>query len=98
MYLSWTDDVPVVYPPYTCATGNVQDECPTLMGFHVGGPTRPIAHIALSTTAPGSAYKNTAPLSNHSITELQELQDWSGLEWQRAAPVRLASARGGIAR
>ena len=20
MYLSWTDDVPIVYPPYTCAT------------------------------------------------------------------------------
>ena len=43
MYLSWTDDVPIVYPPYTCATGNVQDECLTLMGVHVGGPTRPIA-------------------------------------------------------
>ena len=37
MYLSWTGDVPVVYPPYTCATGNVQDECLTLMGVHVGG-------------------------------------------------------------
>jgi hypothetical protein len=24
MYLSWTDDVPVVYPPYTCA-GNAPD-------------------------------------------------------------------------
>jgi len=43
MYLSWTDDVPIVYPPYTCATGNVQDECLTLIGVHVGGPTRPIA-------------------------------------------------------
>ena len=21
MYLSWTDDVPIVYPAYTCATG-----------------------------------------------------------------------------
>ena len=42
MYLSWTDDVPIVYPPYTCATGNVQDECLTLMGVHVGGPTQPI--------------------------------------------------------
>ena len=43
MYLSWTDDVPIVYPPYTCATENAQDECLTLMGVHVGGPTRPIA-------------------------------------------------------
>jgi hypothetical protein len=32
MYLSWTDDLPIVYPLYTCATGNVQDECLTLMG------------------------------------------------------------------
>ena len=32
MYLSWTGHVPVVYPPYTYATGNVQDECLTLMG------------------------------------------------------------------
>jgi len=45
MYLSWTDDVPIVYPPYTCATGNVQDECLTPMGFmsaardrHAGRP------------------------------------------------------------
>ena len=37
MYLSWTDDVPIVYPPYTCATGNVQDECLTLMGFMSAG-------------------------------------------------------------
>ena len=47
MYLSWTDDVPIVYPPYTCATGNVQDECLTLMGVHVGGPTQPIAHTGV---------------------------------------------------
>ena len=39
IYLSWTDDVPIVYPPYTCATGNVQDECLTLMGVHVRGPS-----------------------------------------------------------
>ena len=32
-----------MYLPYTCATGNVQDECLTLMGVHVGGPTQPIA-------------------------------------------------------
>jgi hypothetical protein len=42
MYLSWTDDVPIVYPRYTCATGNVQDECLTLMGVHVGGGIDPI--------------------------------------------------------
>ena len=36
MYLSWTDDVPIVYQPYTCATGNVQDGL-TLMGVHVSG-------------------------------------------------------------
>ena len=37
MYLSWTDDVTIVYPPCTCATGNVQDECLTLMGFMSAG-------------------------------------------------------------
>ena len=37
MYLSWTGDVPVVHPPYSRATGNVQDERLTLMGVHVGG-------------------------------------------------------------
>jgi hypothetical protein len=44
MYLSWADDVPIVYPPYTCATGNVQDECLTLMGFMSAGidPIGPI--------------------------------------------------------
>jgi hypothetical protein len=31
-------------------------------------------------------------------TELQELQDWNGLEWQLPVLFRLASARGGIAR
>jgi hypothetical protein len=40
MYLSWTGDVPVVHPPYSRARGNVQDECLTLMGVHVGGPTQ----------------------------------------------------------
>jgi hypothetical protein len=27
-----------VHPPYSCAPGNVQDECLTLMGVHLGGP------------------------------------------------------------
>jgi hypothetical protein len=40
MYLSWTDDVPIVYPPYTCATKRA-DECLTLMGVHVAGATAP---------------------------------------------------------
>ena len=53
MYLSWTDDVPIVYPPYTCATGNVQDECLTLMGVHVGGATaREIADDLLQAGPP----------------------------------------------
>ena len=43
MHLSWTGDVPVVHPPCSRATGNVQDERLTLMGVHVGGATRPIA-------------------------------------------------------
>ncbi len=47
MYLSWTDDVPIVYPPYTCATGNVQDECLTLMGVHVGGGLATYVHGAV---------------------------------------------------
>ncbi len=42
MYLSWTGDVPVVHPPYTCATGK-RPGCLTLMGVHVRGPTQPIA-------------------------------------------------------
>ena len=58
----------------------------------------PLPHIALSTTALKSAYKNTASLSIHSATELQEFQDGSGLEWQRPVLPRLASAGGGIAR
>jgi len=35
MYLSCTRPIP--------APRNIQDECLTLMGVHVGGPTRPIA-------------------------------------------------------
>jgi hypothetical protein len=35
----------------------------------------PLPHIALSTTAPKSAYKNTASLSARTATELQELHD-----------------------
>jgi hypothetical protein len=38
MYLSWTDDVPIMYPLYICATGNVQDECLTLVGGFMSGP------------------------------------------------------------
>ena len=52
MYLSWTGDVPIVYPLYTCATGNVQDECLALMGVHVGGPDTHLTYminIALTT-------------------------------------------------
>ena len=54
MYLSWTDDVPIVYPPYTCATGNVQDERLTLMLQRPYGSSRtrsrscrsaPYAHV-----------------------------------------------------
>jgi hypothetical protein len=44
MYLSWTDDVPIVY--LDLGHGNVQAECLILMGVHVGGdctkkPTSP---------------------------------------------------------
>ncbi len=67
-------------------------------GFQGEDRHNPLPHIALSTTALKSAYRNTASLSNHSATELQELQDRSGLEWQRPVLLRLASARGGIAR
>jgi hypothetical protein len=38
MDLSWTDDVPIVYPPYTCAKGK-RPVCLTLMGVHVRGQT-----------------------------------------------------------
>jgi len=62
IYLSWTDDVPIVYPPCTCATGNVQDECLTLMGVHVGGPTRPIApYRAISYSAEVSIWEDSVP-------------------------------------
>jgi hypothetical protein len=57
----------------------------------------PLPHIALSSIALKSAYRNTASLSTHSTTELQELQDRSGLEWRRPVLLRRASARGGIA-
>jgi hypothetical protein len=73
MYLAWTDDVPIVYPPYTCATGNVQDECLALMGFMSADRHNPLPHIALSTTAPKSAYKNNVFLSTCTSTKLLEL-------------------------
>jgi len=41
MYLSWTDDVPIVYRPIAAPRENLQDECLTLMGVHVGGPSTP---------------------------------------------------------
>jgi hypothetical protein len=44
MYLSWTGDVPIVHPPHSRATGNVQDERLTLMGVHVGGRPHQKAH------------------------------------------------------
>ena len=80
MYLSWTGDIPIVYPPYTCATGNVQDECLTLMGFMSAARHDPLPHIALSTTALNSAYRNTAFLSAHSATELRKLLIAGGRE------------------
>jgi hypothetical protein len=52
MYLSWTDDVPIVYRPYSCTTGSVQDECLTLMGVHVGGASAPNNPCFLSLDPP----------------------------------------------
>jgi hypothetical protein len=67
-------------------------------GFQAEDRHNPLPHIALSPTALKSAYRNTASLSTYSATELQEFQDWSGLEWQRPVLLRLASARRGIVR
>jgi hypothetical protein len=61
-------------------------------GFQAEDRHHPLPHIALSTTALKSAYKNTPSLSTHSSIELQELQDSSGLEWQ---PVHAGSRKGG---
>ena len=44
-------------------------------GFQAEDRHNPLPHIALSTTAPKSAYKNTAFLSTNTSAELRELQD-----------------------
>jgi len=60
---------------YDCGTRAPQDEKPLSDGGVPGqGPTQPIAHIALLTTALKSAYGNRASLSTRTATELREPQ------------------------
>ena len=49
-------------------------------GFQAWDRHNPLPHIALSTTALKSAYKNTAFLSTHIIPELRKLLIPGGLE------------------
>ena len=69
MYLSWTDDVPIVYPPYTCATGK-RPVCLTLMGVHVRGPTRPIAPYRAINYSAEVRIRETASLVTDPAPEL----------------------------
>ena len=50
-------------------------------GFQGEDRHNPLPHIALSTTAPKSAYRNTTSLSTHTTTELRELLIPGGREW-----------------
>jgi len=49
-----------------------------------------LPNIALSTTAPKSAYRITAAIATHQATELRELQALRVLEWQhtRSSSIR----------
>jgi hypothetical protein len=49
-------------------------------GFQAEDRHNPLPHIALSTTALKSAYRNTAFLSTHSATELRKLLIADGRE------------------
>jgi len=50
--------------------------------FQSEGRHNLLPHIALSITAPKSAYRKTVSMATHRATELQELQALEGLEWQ----------------
>ena len=50
-------------------------------GFQAEDRHDPLPHIALLTTAPKSAYRNTTSLSTHTATELRELLILGGGEW-----------------
>ena len=50
-------------------------------GFQAEDRHNPLPHIALSTTALKSAYRNTASLSTRTATELRELLIPGGREW-----------------
>jgi hypothetical protein len=49
-------------------------------GFQAEDRHDPLPHIALSTTAPKSAYRNTAFLSTHTTAELRKLLIMGGRE------------------
>jgi hypothetical protein len=65
-------------------------------GFQAEDRHNPLPHIALSTTALKSAYRNRASLSTHTATELREPQAPCRREWQRPVPSELAFMRGGL--
>ena len=50
-------------------------------GFQAEDRHNPLPHIALSTTAPKSAYRNTASLPTRMATELRKLPISGGREW-----------------
>ena len=67
-------------------------------GFQAEDRHNPLPHIALSTTALKSAYRNTAFLSTRTATELRELLIPGGREWWSPGLLFFVCGRGGIAR
>jgi hypothetical protein len=66
-------------------------------GFQGEDRHDPLPHIALSTTALKSAYRNTTSLYTHTVTELRELLIPGGREWWSPGLLFFVSGRGGIA-
>jgi hypothetical protein len=61
-------------------------------GFQAEDRHNPLPHIAPLTTAPKSAYRNTASPSTHTATELRELPIPGGREWW-SSPAALLGMR-----
>lgn len=66
-------------------------------GFQGGDRHNPLPHMALLTTAPKSAYRNTAFFSTRTSAELRELLIPGGREWWSLGLLFFACGRGGIA-
>jgi hypothetical protein len=63
-------------------------------GFRAEDRHNPLPHIALSSTALKSAYRNTASLSTHTATELREFLIQGGREWWAPGLLFFVSGRG----